>query len=333
MTRQTPTPIPLPIRAHPPLRTVLIGTSLGDESDPVARGGLAVARAAGARVCFVHAAHVDALLAGFDVGAGPALQREQVARGEEELARQIERLGIDEAELAGSRVEVGAPYRILAETARQIGADLIVVGATGAGPFSAELLGSTADRVLRQAHCPVLIWRDGLQVPPRRVLAPVDLSPLSGDAFRRGLELLAQLSGSGETQVRAVYALSLLDSLAVRQQTGGTPLEQIERDAAEKLRQFVAANRSAPFEGESAVLPGEARFEILREIEKRPVDLLLLGTHGRGGWDRLMLGSVVSTVARKASCSVLVISSATGLEEGIAEAVTTQGVRLVSRAG
>lgn len=54
------------------------------------------------------------------------------------------------------------------------------------GPFAAELLGSTADRVLRKASCPVLIVRGELPVPPRRVLAPVDPSTLSGDSFRCG---------------------------------------------------------------------------------------------------------------------------------------------------
>ena len=50
----------------------------------------------------------------------------------------------------------------------------------------------------------------------------------------------------------------------------------------------------------------------------------MLGTHGRGGLDRLVLGSVASTVARKAPCSVLMISPEAALEEGIADAVITQ---------
>ncbi|HSF42821.1 MAG TPA: universal stress protein [Thermoanaerobaculia bacterium] len=306
--------------SHRPLRTVLIGTSLGDESDQVVRAGLGVARAAGARVALVHAASLEPLP--IDIGTGPDLEREQIARCREELSRQIERLGIQEPELAGSEVRVGAPYRILTEAAQRIGAGLIVVGATGSGPFAAELLGSTADRVLRKALCPVLVVRDGFQVPPRRVLAPVDLSTLSGDAFRCGLHLLTQLAGSGEIKVQAVYALSFLDALAARQRTGGMPIEEIERSAGEELRRFILENRSeAPFEVKTAVLPGEARFEILRELDEHPADLVILGTHGRGGLDRLVLGSVASTVARKAPCSVLVISPEAALAEGIADAV------------
>jgi len=312
------------IRSHRPLRTVLIGTSLGEESDQIVRAGLAVALAAGARIHLVHA--LEPLLAGFEVGAGPDLEREQIARREQELRRQVRRLGVGELELAGTQVRAGAPHQVITRAAQQIGADLIVVGATGSGPFAAELLGSTADRVLRKAACPVLVVRGGLQVPPRKVLAPVDLSPLSGDAFQCGLHLLAQLAGGGKVQVRVVYALGFLDALAVRR-AGGMPLEQVECAAAEELQRFVLENRpEAPFRVETAVLPGEARFEILREVEEHPADLLILGTHGRGGLDRLVLGSVASTVARKASCSVLVVPPEAALGEGIADAVETQTV-------
>jgi nucleotide-binding universal stress UspA family protein len=176
-----------------PLQTVLIGSSLGDESDQVVRSGLAVARAAGARVLLVHVVEIEPHLVNVQAGLAADLTAEQVAGREESLHRQIERLGVGGLELAGARVLTGAPHRVLVETARSAGADLIVVGAAGAGPF-AELLGSTADRVVRKASCPVLLVRGQLRVPPRRILAPVDLSSISGDAFRCGLDLLAQLS-------------------------------------------------------------------------------------------------------------------------------------------
>jgi nucleotide-binding universal stress UspA family protein len=169
------------LRSHRPLRTVLIGTSLGDESDQVVSAGLAVARAAGARVFLEHVVQLDSLPAGLDAGVGPDLGPEQIARCHEEMDRQVDRLGIEETELAGLEVWVGAPHRVLTEAAQKLGADLIVVGATGSGPFAAELLGSTADRVLRKAFCPVLVVRGELQMPPREMLAPVDLSPLSGN--------------------------------------------------------------------------------------------------------------------------------------------------------
>lgn len=310
-------------RSQRPLRTVLIGTSLGSESEQVVRAGLAVARRTGARVVLVHALPLDPLPVAF--GASPLLERELIAGGTEELARQAARLGLGAPELAASIARVGAPHRVVSAAAKQCNADLIVVGATGSGPLAAELLGSTADRVLRQAPCPVLIVRGELAVPPRRVLAAVDLSTLSGDAFRCGLHLLSQIAGREETGVRAVYALSFLDAVAQHARPGGPPLDQAEKSAACELRRFVLENRpDASFHVDTAVLPGEARMEILDELAEHPVDLLILGTHGHGGMDRLVIGSVASTVVRKAPCSVLVVSPEAALAEGIAEAIIAQ---------
>jgi nucleotide-binding universal stress UspA family protein len=313
------------VRSHRPLRTVLIGTLLGEDSDDLVRAGLEVARAAGARVHLVHAAEVQLQHVGFDIGSGPVVDHDQIVQLTGELNRQVQRLGIQPQELDGAEVRVGSPHRILTQVASQIGADLIVVGATGFGPFAAELLGSTADRVLRQAVCPVLVVRGELRIPPRTVLAPVDLSTLSGDAFHCGLHLLGQIGG-GETRVQAVYALSFLDALAARKRNGeSVPLEQVEKAAGDELHRFVLENRpDVPVHVDCAVLSGDARAEILRTADEQPVDLVVLGSHGRSGLDRLMLGSVASTVARKAPCSVLVISPEAALSEGIAAAVESQ---------
>jgi nucleotide-binding universal stress UspA family protein len=316
----------LPHDLHRPLGTVLIGTSLEDESDQVVRSGLAVARAAVAQVFLVHAARIEPRLLPAEAGLGRDFVQEQIAWREQMLQEQIERTGIRASELAGFKVMTGAPHRVLVDAVRTCRAGLVVVGATGTGPF-AELLGSTADRILRKTPCPVLLVRGELRMPPRRVLAPVDLSSLSGDAFRCGLHLLAQLAKPGEIEVRAVYAMSFLDALALRRKAGNISLEEVERLDAEELRRFLLENRPEPgLHVESAILPGEARFEILHELEEHPADLVVLGTHGRGGLDRLMIGSVASTVARKAPCSVLLIPPEAGLAEGISDAVAAQTV-------
>lgn len=320
MTNEAPSPMEGFSR---PLRTVLIGTSLEEESDRVVRTGMAVARAAGARVVLVYASPEAPRFAGPEAGWGEEFSAEMSARGREMLTRQMERLGLVASEVGGAEVVAGEPHRVLVDAARKRGADLIVVGATGSGPFAAELLGSTADRVLRKASCPVLLVRGELPIPPRRVLAPVDLSPLAGDAYRCGLHLLGQIAKGEKVEVRAANAVSFFDALALKHRTGGdfSP-EEAARLRAEELERFVLENQpGAPFTVTTSLLSGEARFEILRELAQNPVDLVLLGTHGRGGFDRLMLGSVAATVARKAPCSVLLVSPDAALAEGIGEAV------------
>jgi hypothetical protein len=64
--------------------------------------------------------------------------------------------------------------------------------------------------------------------------------------------------------------------------------------------------------------------EILAELDQLSAGLVILGTHGRSGFDRLLLGSIASTVLRQAPCSVLIIPPAASLDQAIGEAVLAQ---------
>lgn len=279
------------------IRTVLIGTDLDRDSNALVSTGVQVARAAGAKIhlAFSFAPPVVYLT---ELGAGvndPVLAQEE-ERCREALGEQARQAGISEGEL---HVRRGAPHRMLADLAAEIGADLLVVGATGGGRLHRRL-GSTADRVLRRAHCPVLVVRGSLPVPPRKVLAPVDLSPLSAEAFERGLGVLAGLGAM--PQVEALFVLSVLE----RQTSFDFTPEQIDRMAAEKLEGFVEGRTGV----ERKVRTGNTREEIFAEIAGYRPDLVLLGTHGLGGFDRFAIGSVAADVAREAPCSVLVVPPA-----------------------
>jgi nucleotide-binding universal stress UspA family protein len=292
------------------IRTVLIGTDLDRDSDALVSTGVQVARAAGARIhlAFSFAPPVVYLS---ELGAGvndPILAQEEQRCGEA-LAEQARQAGLTElsenaeGELHGLSVRRGAPHRMLPELAAEIGADLLIMGATAGGRLHRRL-GSTADRVLRRAHCPVLVVRGGLRVPPQKVLAPVDLSPLSAEAFGRGLDVLSGLGAGTEVQceVEALFVLSVVE----RQTSFELTPEQIDRLAEEKLERFVDTHAGSR-QVARKVRTGNTRAEVFAEIAGYHPDLVLLGTHGLGGFDRFAIGSVAADVTREAPCSVLVV--------------------------
>ena len=287
------------------IRTVLVGTDLDRESDALVSTGLQAARAAGAKIhlAFSFAPPVVYLS---ELGAGvddPILAREE-QQCREALAEQGRQAGIAEGELHGLTVRRGAPHRMLPELAEEIGADLLIVGATGGGRLHRRL-GSTADRVLRRARCPVLVVRGGLRVPPKKVLAPVDLSPLSAESFGRGLGVLSEMGPAPD--IEALFVLSVIQRQVSEQFTP----EQVDRFAAEELERFVEAHAgSGAGSVRRKVRTGNTREEILAEIVDHGPDLVLLGTHGLGGFDRFVIGSVAAHVAREAPCSVLVVPPA-----------------------
>jgi nucleotide-binding universal stress UspA family protein len=284
------------------IRTILVGTDMDRESESLVGIAVNLARAAGARVHVVYAFNppigfLSELGAGFD----PAVLAAEEQRCREALAEQVRRVGIG-GEVQGQTVRTGAPHRVIPELAEEIGADLVVVGATAGGRLHRRL-GSTADRVLRRAICPVLVIRGDLRVPPRKILAPVDLSPLAADSFRSGIGLLSQLGGEAP-EVEALFVLSVLQRQVAPQFTP----EQVDRFAAAELGRFLETHAGAGAgEMKRKVRTGNTREEIFAEIADFRPDLVLLGTHGTGGFDRLVLGSVAADVSREAPCSVLIV--------------------------
>jgi nucleotide-binding universal stress UspA family protein len=286
------------------IRTVLVGTDLDRDSDNLVSTALAVARAAGARIHVVYAFNLP-LGSLSELGSGP----DPVALGQEEercreaLATQLRQAGIRADELHGQTVRNGPPHRVLPELATEIGADLVVVGAAAGGRLLRRL-GSTADRVLRRATCPVLVIRGDLRIPLRKALAPVDLSPLAAEAFRVGLAMLTQMNGAQASEVEALFVLSVVQRQVAPQFTP----EQVDRFAAQELAEFVEKHGgSAAARVRRKVRAGNTRAEIFAEIADFHPDVVLLGTHGMGGFDRFVIGSVASDVVREAPCSVLVV--------------------------
>ncbi len=288
------------------IERIVAATSLNMASDPVVRASHALAKQTGAQLHIFHAFPLPMAYYGSPMGMtnidAETLDTERalhVAQAQE----QMRRIGLEEDEMYPVLIEIGAPHRMLLEAARPLEPDLLIVGSSEAqGPF-AEHLGSTAERVLRKATCPVLVIKDDSHLPPAKVLAPVDLSELSESTLRWGLELLEQFQGAEPPDVEALFVLSRFD----REGSSQFSAEQIDRFAADELGRFLIRLNDISQEIRPEVLVGQARDEILQHLENHPKDLVILGTHGRSGFERLLLGSVASEIARRSPTNILVV--------------------------
>jgi nucleotide-binding universal stress UspA family protein len=305
-----------------PIRELLVGSSLAPASDTVVAAGRDLARALGARLRLVHAFSPAMIFIGRPVphaGLETRAVAEQEAALRRELEQQAARLGLGRDELAGCEVVAGPAHRALRELATRHESDLVVVGA--AERPGARLLGSTADRLVRTATRPVWVVRGESAIPPRRILFPLDLSPLAGDALRCGLALAERLRAPVRADLGALYVLTL--------PLGPTPVpfvpEQLAHLAEEELERFLSR-----FEGRgelaAKVRTGEARHEIRAEAREWGADLIVLGTHGRGGFERYLMGSVAGDVVRAADCDVLVVPPEAALRAALDENRSTAQV-------
>lgn len=196
----------------------------------------------------------------------------------------------------------GAAPAVLGDAACGTGC-LLVVGPTRHGRAGAALLGTTAQRVLHGARIPVLVLRGELPPAPR-VLFCVDLaSPHAAAMVERGLAVVEALCPGRTVEARVLVVVGLEADLPIP----GLH-DRLAAAARERLDAF-AGGLPPGARLEPRVRTGVPAREAVAEAAEWPAELVVVGTHGRAGAARALLGSVAEAVVRDAPCSVLVVPS------------------------
>ncbi|UCF19867.1 MAG: universal stress protein [Gemmatimonadota bacterium] len=222
-----------------------------------------------------------------------------VTEARESLEGQVRQAGAPQAPL---HVRAGLAPQLVNRVADEVKADLLVVGADPQPALTRSLVGSTGRRILYLADRPVLLASEPRREPFRRVLAAVDLSEKSG-AVLEGAWAIARGDGAA---LRVLYVLEPLPLMLARKAL----YEESERrrHGEDQMRQVLAA---AGLQKERTVdermRQGHAGREILQEAQDWDADLIAVGTHGFGFFDRLLFGSTALYVLRHGQRSTLVV--------------------------
>lgn len=251
------------------------------------------------RHCRIHLVHVYDGPANLRKEAGQLLERER-ARLEKQIAG-----------LEGSRLTVatsllrGEAYVALIRHAREIDADLIVLGSKGAGNSPARVLGRTAARVARKAEMPVLVVRNRVDGPYRRPMLALPLDP-SARQLARLAETISDPAAVPLPAVRA-YNVPFPHLIGAGTDSVPTPYHQEMRARAQaEMRKQLASLARRGVKLRPVLRWGDARSVILAEAARMKADLVALGTHARSGIAHILLGSVAEWVLVNASADVLV---------------------------
>jgi nucleotide-binding universal stress UspA family protein len=139
----------------------------------------------------------------------------------------------------------------------------------------------------------------------RRILCPVDFSEFS----RRALDHAAALSGWYAAELTVVHVSPLMPTVfGLEPAPSEALLAPFDREAVgRELATFVGETAKGRPTPQLRVLAGPTVGTILSLAAESATDLVVLGTHGRSGFERFMLGSVTEKVVRKASCPVLTV--------------------------
>ena len=210
----------------------------------------------------------------------------------------------------------GRPYEEIARLAREIDADLIVLSTRGHSGLKHLLLGSTAERLVRYAPCPVLIARKRKQKSKssseafaiRTILVPTDFSQcsLAGAEYAA---FLARKLGATLRLFHAIYPYTnyvFVDRAGVRSSGLAEAVEETARQEMDALKEM---NFLRGIIVKTKIVPGPAVDEICAAAGEPEVDLVVTSTHGRTGLKHALIGSVAEHVVRYAERPVLVIPS------------------------
>ncbi|MBZ0236791.1 MAG: universal stress protein [Deltaproteobacteria bacterium] len=233
-------------------------------------------------------------------GAGTAALERATERLDGEIARVRSAHPALAAQIGGS-CAFGRTHVEIVRAARARDAELIVVGVHGVRRLR-DLVrpGSTASRVVHTGDVPVLLVRSPSTGAYRRVMVAAALS----DVDARLLQLAGQL---GVTRPAVVHVVHVpFETFQASSEAGRERIRaEYCADAATRLdAALVEVGGGEPWR--TIVKAGDIRAEILEEARRHEVDLLICGTHARGGLAHALLGSVAETLVAAAPCDVLV---------------------------
>ena len=218
-----------------------------------------------------------------------------------------------------SEIQAGVPKRAIVEYANDWGADLIMVGHRRSKPVIRFLLGSVSRAVLRTATCSVEIVRPGprgstASSPGMKILLGTDGSECSQKAIcavanrpwpaktvLRVISVREPLATEMYASYETVYSPDLVEEIVERERRRA-------EDALKSARQTLSS-AGVTLCDSSETLLGDPRSVLLDEAKSWGADLVVVGSHGLHGFDRVLMGSVSEAVAMHAHCSVEVVRS------------------------
>jgi nucleotide-binding universal stress UspA family protein len=258
--------------------------------------GLKLAAALDARLQIVHVIKTLSDPAGAVIGSAYLKSRKTSALLE--LGR-LTRVAREAGVQAEPLLFYGVPPACILDAVKQARAKMIVMGTEGRTGWDRLRLGSTAQAIVREAPCPVLTVHGGLagdmaRRPARvrigRLLVATDFSGYAEAALHVACELAAR--------VNARLCLVHATGTAAAPESGQRRLLRLVNDL-----------RQQGLEAEGRCIPGDPVETILAQATVWQPDLIAVGTHGRRGLNRVLLGSVAEALLGRAGCPVLTVGT------------------------
>lgn len=279
------------------MKSILVATDFSERSDRALRRATLLAKGAGARLTLVHVVDDD--------------QPERLLEAERAAAASILNDLIQTLKNADGmecdfRTVEGDPFEGILRAAGDLEPDIVVIGPHRRHALKDVFVGTTAERAIRASRRPILMANGVPAGSYRNTLVAVDLSECSADALRTLKDLV--LDKNAAVSVLHVFdapGTSLMSRASVSENDRRDYVANEARRASQELDTFLKQINFAHFPRLVRHNDSTTADVISKVAQELSADLLVVGTRGRTGIGRLLLGSVTHEVLRKATIDVL----------------------------
>ncbi len=221
------------------------------------------------------------------------------AEGEKILA-EIKKIAAEEDTYTKTVLEEGTPFDTIIDTAEEGNYDLIVMGRHGMKRIEKALVGSVTARVIGNSQRDVLVFPLNTTLGWKNILLATDGSKYSISATDKAIDVAQSYGG----EIRAVSVVDVTEEFQTEAPEAVDKLIAGAKGFVEEVRKK-AETRGIRIE--PLVREGET-YKVITDLAKKFVtDVIVMGSHGRTGIKRLLMGSVTEKVLGYAPCPVLVI--------------------------
>ncbi len=203
-------------------------------------------------------------------------------------------------------IKYGVAHDQIVMAATSVNANMILVGSGEDKETEKFKLGTTTERIIQNSEKPVLVIKEDDTFNVKTILCPVDFSNPSKRALNNAIIIARRLEAK----------LLVLSVSEEETSTWFSSKEELDKENAERFEnnkesfaQFLKEFKFMDLEWVKLERMGNPSQEILNTIEANNVDLLIMGTAGRSGLNRLVIGSVTEKVIREVPCSFLTLKS------------------------
>lgn len=284
-------------------KAIVVGVDRSPESLRAAELAAKIASAARAQLVPVHAVPVvpvftDAVGIETMPVFSPELQNESTRAAREQVVRELQNV-LPTTVVRRLEVQTGPAPFVIADVARRRRAGLVVLGGKKHGALARGLGRSTAHYLVRTLDMPILVVGDAA-APIAKVLAAVDLSTASMPTLKAA-EQFAKLLGA---QVRLLYVVEPLRFINLAP-------DQWDEEAYYRRSQEIFAHFASAFKAiakeDQVIRKGVPAETIAEEAGAWHADVLVVGSHGKGWVDRILIGSTTERLVTELPASILVV--------------------------